>query len=113
MNDNLQAEIVVSYIFQYLIEAAKRSSWMPWLSTETGNLNRIVAAILASAYAAGMTFTLTHLGPGDWNLHATGITWLNVSHFLGHALRVYAMQKGWFKILTMPGAQPAIGEKGQ
>ena len=102
MNDNLQSELIFSYISQWAIEYLKNSKWMPWITAESGKVNKIVAAFLAAAYAAGMTFTLTLVGAGHYTLDATGITLANLTHFLGHGVRVYAMQKGFYKMYSLP-----------
>ena len=101
MNDNLQAEVVFSFIVQWLLEAAKKSKYVPWIKAETGTINKLISAFLATLYSAGMTFSLTHVGPGHWTLDMAGITPINIAHFLGHGIRVYALTKGWFKVLNL------------
>lgn len=104
MTDNLQAEFLVSYAIQWLIERAKASRYMPWITAETGNLNKLITAVLAAAYAAGVTLTVSHPGAGHWMLDFTGLTATNLYHFLGHGIRVYALSKGWYKFLGQPVA---------
>jgi hypothetical protein len=111
MNADLQSDLIFAYLSQWLIEMAKRAKWFPFVHADRGKLNKLLAAFLAAAYSAGMTFTLTHVGPGHWTLEAVGLTAANITHFLGHAVMVYAAQKGFFKLYTMPGKTTASALK--
>ena len=44
-------------VIPYLIEGVKKSSWFPWLTTETERLNRLLGIAVALAVTAGLTYT--------------------------------------------------------
>ncbi len=100
MTDNMQAELVFSYVACWLLQWLKGQSWFPLVSAEEKNWNKIAAGFFAFIGSAGILFTAQHLGAGDWTIHITGLTWQNVAHVIGHAVRLYGEQKFWFKTVV-------------
>lgn len=97
MTDNLQSELVYSYLSTTGLEWLKRQPWFPWVTTDAKNWNKAASAFIAFLGSVGIIFTATHSGVGVWDIHITGMTLGNILHVVGHAVRIYALQKTYFK----------------
>lgn len=112
MTDNLQAELVFSYICAHGLQWLKAQSWFPWVTAEGKNWNKVASAVLAFIGSAGIVLSAQHLGAGHFVIDISGLTWLNIYHVAGHAIRLYGEQKLWFKtVIQTPASQGATGEK--
>ena len=111
MTDNLQAELVFSYICTFALQWLKRQSWFPWVTAEEKNWNRLAAGLLAFIGSAGIVLTAQNLGAGHWVIDIAGLTWVNVYHVLGHGIRLYGEQKLWFKTVVQTPALAAANGK--
>lgn len=104
MTDNMQAELVFSYISTWFLQWLKSQAWFPWVTAEEKNFNRIFSALLAFIGSAGIIFSAQHVAAGSWTINISGLTLANVAHVLGHAIRLYGEQKLWFKTVVQPSA---------
>ncbi len=100
--------LVANAVFAWLIQRLKNSTLFPWINAETEKLNHLVSALAATLLAAGIALT------SDWDpqthtfiLTVSGLSLLNVLHFVWSALGNYVMQKGWFKVLYAPPVKSA------
>lgn len=100
MTDNLQAEFLFSYAACWLLQWLKAQSWFPLVTAEEKNWNKFAAGFLAFIGSAGIVFTAQHTGAGAFDIHIAGLTWQNVAHVIGHAVRLYGEQKLWFKTVV-------------
>lgn len=96
--------LVANAIFAWLIQRLKGWAALPWITHETEKINHVASALAATLLAAGIALT------SDWNaqthtfvLTISGLSAVNVVHFIWSALGNYILQKGWFKVLY---AQP-------
>lgn len=71
----LSAHLTTGAVIVYAIEAAKKSTWFPWLHAETKTLNRLVSAVLAAAAAFGIHASFDAVAG---TLIITGLTWAGV-----------------------------------
>lgn len=114
MNDNLQSELVFSYLCTFFLQWLKSQPWFPWVTSEEKNLNKVFSGILAFIGSAGIVLSAQHAGAGHWVVDISGLTMQNVAHVLGHAIRLYGEQKLWFKTVAGTPAMPippAAGNK--
>ena len=90
MGENLAAAAIITFV----IGTLKKSSWFPWLSAETANINRLVSVVLSGVAAVGIHATF------DRQTHSLLITGLSLSTIaVGgyHWLVQFVYTHGWFK----------------
>jgi hypothetical protein len=100
MTDNLQAELLFSYAACWTLQWLKGQAWFPWVTGEEKNFNKAAAGFLAFIGSAGIVLSAQHAGVGHWVIDVSGLTWANVAHVAGHAVRLYGEQKLWFKTVV-------------
>lgn len=100
--DNAVNLVAINAICVWLIQIAKSSKFVPFLTSETEKANKLISALLSAFAAAGMTISAVHIGSGgSGTLTITygGFTLANIVAFGYHWIGYYATQKGLFKIL--------------
>ena len=104
---DIQSMLVLNAILVWILQAVKSSKYLPWITAETQAINKLASALLAALASAGMVFSVVHTGSGgtgEITLHYAGVTTLSLANFLWHWVGNYAIQKGWFKLFTLPSA---------
>lgn len=87
-SEELLSQLTSSAVVIYVIQALKRSSWFPWVTTETKRLNRWLAVLGSAASAAGIHLAYDGtLG----TILITGVTTSGIAHGLWHWFQQYAL----------------------
>jgi len=102
--------LVLNAVAVWIIQAAKSSKYLPFITAETGKINKAVSAVIAAFAAAGVVFGASHTGSvqqGSLTITWAGVTVANVVSFLYHWIGYYWSQKLIFKTAYAPAAPPA------
>lgn len=105
--DTLQNMLTLNVISVWLIEMAKRSRYLPWVTAETEQVNKALSAVLAALSSAGITVLAVHQGPGSISIQITGLTVAAIPHFVWHVMGNYAVQKWVYKLAVPRAGSPA------
>lgn len=108
--DQLSNQVIFNAIIVAALQWLKNSKWFPWLSKETGNINRIIAVILSGAAAIGVHTNFDH---ATGVLTITGLTFATISTGLYEWLRSFVIQQLVFKATVQQPASYTIGISGQ
>jgi hypothetical protein len=102
--DTLQNILTLNVICVWLIELAKRSKYVPWITAETKQVNKAASAVLAALSSAGITVLAVHQGAGSYSIQITGLTMAAIPHFVWHVMGNYAVQKWIYKVVVPRGS---------
>lgn len=106
MTDNALNLITLNAIAVWLIQLAKNSKWMPFITEESEKVNKLASAVISAIAAAGMTLSIVHVGSheaGTFTISYAGFTSGNIVNFLYHTIGYYVCQKGIFKAFFSNG----------
>ena len=93
--------IVVNAVCVWLIQWAKGSKLVPFLTHETQALNKIASVVIAGLASAGIVLGASHTGSvsqGTLSISWQGLTFANVANLVYHWIANYAAQKGMYKV---------------
>jgi hypothetical protein len=102
--DTLQNILTLNVICVWLIELAKRSKYLPWITAETKQVNKAASAVLAALSSAGITVLAVNQGAGSYSIQITGLTTAAILHFVWHVMGNYAVQKWIYKVVVPRGS---------
>jgi hypothetical protein len=88
--NQLSAQVVISAVVVWLLQAAKKSKLVPWLTAETGQLNRLVAVVASLCSSVGIHFTFS-VAAGT--LIVTGLTLAGIGQFAWHWVTAFVSQQ--------------------
>jgi hypothetical protein len=98
----LSAQVVISAVVVYLLQLAKKSRLIPWLTMETGRLNRVVAVIASLLSAVGIHFTYNR---SQGVLVISGLTLVGIATFAWRWLVSFVSQQLIFQTAVQ---KPAV-----
>lgn len=90
-------QLALSILVVMLVEKAKGSASVPWISNETKRLNRVLGAVLAAVTGLGVSYTWSS-ATGDLAIH--GLTVTNLAAHLWDASRAWLVQQGCWEIYS-------------
>jgi len=90
MGENLAAAAIITFV----ISSLKKSSWFPWLSHETANLNRMVSVVLSGVASIGLHASFDRQ---SHTLIITGLSLTTIAVGSYHWLVQFVYTHGWFK----------------
>lgn len=93
----LGTQLTMSAVIVFILQVLKKASWFPWLSDQTQRLNTIVAVVLSGLAALGIH---SSFDPASHVLTITGLSPAGIAHAAIDWIRSYAMQYGYFKLVT-------------
>lgn len=109
--DAIITQLAASGVLVPLLQWAKRSKLVPWLTMETAKLNRLVAVLWATITTVGIhasfdsvTGTLTINGLGDLVKHPL--------HFAVYFVAQIAMQQNFYRLSTVGDLFKALNQIG-
>ncbi len=92
--EQIVTQVVLSAIAAQLMEFAKRSPWVPWITQHSKWVNTLTASLLAAFTAAGMHFNYESTAGV---ITITGVTLISVLHFLWEWVQSFVFQHLIFK----------------
>jgi hypothetical protein len=104
MSSELGTQTTVAVLVSLLMQWAKQSTMVPWISTKTEILNRWVAAIVSLASGFGIYFAWDHSG----TLIISGLTAAHLFHALVRALQQWVFQKVAYRVVIAPPLPGAV-----
>ena len=107
MADIVTTQITASALVVYGIELMKKTSWLPWITRTSDNVNRTVSTLLAAATALGIHSTFD---ASRGTLVITGLTMASLLHFGLDWLRSFVFQQMIYKGVIKPQATSAKAE---
>ena len=114
--DNLIAPLVTAATVSTLLQLAKNSPLVPWLSRETGRLNAFLSIALAGLTALGLSYTASFdETTGAFTIGFTGTLGGvidGLAHWTGQWTAQHAMYKGLIAPAEMLGEIRAILKEG-
>ncbi len=106
--DTIKNILILNAVCVWLIEVVKRSRYFPWVTQETEQINKMLSAFLAALSSAGITVVTINQGPGNLDIHITGLTLPTLLHFVWHGLGNYAVQKWVYKMVVPHVSSPEV-----
>ena len=106
--DTIKNILILNAVCVWLIEVVKRSRYFPWVTQETEQINKMLSAFLAALSSAGITVVTINPGPGNLDIHITGLTLPTLLHFVWHWLGNYAVQKWLYKAVVPRVSSPEL-----
>lgn len=97
--NQLSAQVVVSAVVVYLLQLAKKSQLVPWMTAETGTINRVVAVLAALCSSLGIHFSFN---AAAGTLLIAGLSIANVGGFAWHWLTAFVSQQLIFQTAVQP-----------
>lgn len=99
MEDILGTQVAASAIIVWIIQKLKGAKWVPFITQDSGALNRIIAVLGAAATTAGIHFSFDTTGGV---LTVTGVTLMNVGIFAWDILRSTIFQEIIYRSSVKP-----------
>lgn len=97
--NQLSAQVVVSAVVVYLLQLAKKSQLIPWMTAETGTINRVVAVLAALCSSLGIHFSFN---AAAGTLVIAGLSLAAVGGFAWHWLTAFVSQQLIFQTAVQP-----------
>src|SRR4051812_17523007 len=88
-HDPVSTKLTTSAVIVYVLEVAKRSNLLPWITAHTKYMNRFASVVAACASAVGIHFTFDHI---SGTLMITGLSLATVLSALWAVLQQYCLQ---------------------
>lgn len=101
--NQLSAQVVISAVVVYLIQLAKKSARIPWISTETSKLNRLIAVLASLFSSVGIHFSFN---AAAGTLVITGLTLAGILGFAWHWLTAFVSQQLIFQTAVQKPLNP-------
>ena len=101
--NQLSAQVVISAVVVWLIQLAKKSQRIPWISAETSKLNRLIAVLTSCCSAVGIHISFS---AAAGTLVITGLTLTGVLTFFWHWLTAFVSQQLIFQTAVQKQLSP-------
>jgi hypothetical protein len=97
--NQLSAQVVVSAVIVYVLQLAKKSPLVPWMTCETDTINRVVAVLAALCSSLGIHFSFN---AAAGTLVIAGLSLANIGGFAWHWLTAFVSQQLIFQGTVRP-----------
>lgn len=94
---DLSAQLVVAGIVVYLFEMVKKAKWVPWITQDTKQLNKILAASVAALAALGIHW---QFDPQSGTLLITGLTASSIQTAAWEYAKQLVLQQGFYDLIV-------------
>lgn len=88
--NDISTQLVASSIAVWVIQIIKKSKYFPWITAQTGRLNRVVAVVVSGLTAVGIHVTFDH---SSGVLTISGLTAAGIVVGFGTWLKSFVMQE--------------------
>lgn len=89
----LGPQVTTAAVAVWLFQKIKDSNWVPFISQETGALNKFLAGLISALTAAGLHFTYDQ---GAGVLTIAGLTLANLQHFAFAWIQQHVFQESLY-----------------